>query len=118
MSRFSARLRRADRRIDRAFADEEPALLIINGEQRPVTVIFEAPDASVSLPGGGDVRDTAPAISVYTTDIDGLEKQCEVILRGSSWWVTQIGADEEGRTRVRLSHGKPGRPVPEIERWS
>lgn len=118
MSRFTDRLRRADRRIDRMFGEEVPVNFIIGGEQRPVSAIFENPDASFSLAGGGGIRDASPAVSVYTTDISGLNKRDEVVIRGTSWWVTKIGTDEDGRTRIELAHGKPGRPVSEIDKWS
>lgn len=118
MSRFRQRLQRAEARIDRAFAEECPVLLIIGQEQRPVTAIFENPDALVRVTGGGEIQDTAPAISLHTAAVTGLAKKSQVVINGNSWWVTHIGSDEDGRTRVRLAHGKPGRPAPEIDEWS
>lgn len=40
-----------------------------------VSAIFETPDAPVSVPGGGEIQDHAPAISVMTGDIAGLERK-------------------------------------------
>ncbi|STA77340.1 hypothetical protein [Citrobacter koseri] len=56
MNRFRERLARADARIDRAFAEEVPAIISVGDEQRPVAVIFESPDAPVSVPGAEKSR--------------------------------------------------------------
>jgi hypothetical protein len=118
MSRFRERLQRAEARINRAFASECQAILSIGDEQRPVTVIFESPDAPVSIPGGGEIRDYAPAFSALTVDIAGLEKNHGVVINGTAYRVTHVGTDEEGRTRVSLGFGPPGNPGPEISGWS
>lgn len=118
MSRFSERLKRADQRVDRAFAEDVQAVLVIGAEHRPVTVIFEEPDALVTIPGGGEIDDRSPAISAYTRDILGLKNRCQVLIDSVSYWVTHIGANEEGRTRVRLARGEPGRQQPAIDKWS
>ncbi|MGN7913470.1 head-tail joining protein [Enterobacter sp. 22466] len=118
MNRFRQRLLNADARISRAFAEEVPAVLSIGSELRPVTVIFETPDAPVDVQGGGQIQDRAPAFSVMTADIAGLEKHHEVEINGTAYRVTHVGADEEGRTRVTLAYGAPGKPQPEINKWS
>ncbi|RZA65260.1 head-tail joining protein [Citrobacter koseri] len=118
MNRFRERLARADARIDRAFAEEVPAVISVGDEQRPVTVIFESPDAPVSVPGGGEIQNHVPAFSAMTADIAGLEKHHEVEINGTAYRVTHVGADEEGRTRVTLAYGAPGKPQPEINKWS
>ncbi|EAO4202524.1 hypothetical protein FRH56_24150 [Salmonella enterica] len=112
MNRFRQRLLKADARINRAFAEEVPAILSVGDEQRPVTVIFESPDAPVGVPGGGEIQDHAPAFSAMTPDIVGLSERNRVEINGGAFWVTHIGADEEGRTRVTLAHGEPGRATP------
>ena len=118
MSRFRQRLHKADARINRAFAEEIPALLYIGDERRPVGVIFESPDAPVSVPGGGTLQDHAPAFSAMSREISGLVKECRVDVNGQPYRVTHIGSDEEGRTRVTLAYGEPGRPQPAITHWS
>ena len=118
MNRFRERLARADARIDRAFAEEVPAIISVGDEQRPVTVIFESPDAPVSVPGGGEIQNHVPAFSAMTADIAGLSKHDRVLINNLPWCVTHVGADEEGRTRVTLAYGEPGKPQPEITKWS
>ncbi|MDR9379990.1 head-tail joining protein, partial [Escherichia coli] len=88
MNRFRRLLTNADARVTRAFAEEIPAYLFLRGgEKRPVRVIFESPDATVGIRDGGEIN----------ADI---------------FHVTHIGADEEGRTRVTLARGEPGRSTP------
>lgn len=118
MNRFRTRLNRADARISRAFAEEAPAELQIGEERRPVIVIFESPDTPVSVPGGGEIQDHAPAFSAMTADIAGLSKNDGVVINGINYRVTHVGTDEEGRTRVSLGHGRPGKPQPVINSWS
>ena len=118
MNRFRERLMKADARISRAFAETVPAMLSIGGEQRPVTVIFESPDASVSVPGGGEIQDRSPAFSTMTADITGLSKHDGVVINLVMYRVTHVGTDEEGRTRVTLAYGEPGKPQPAIDKWS
>ena len=118
MSRFRQRLLKADARITRAFAGELPAILVIGTERRPVAVILETPDAPVDVPGGGQIQNHSPAFSVMTADIAGLEKHHGVEINGTPYRVTHVGTDEEGRTRVLLGYGEPGKPQPEISNWS
>lgn len=118
MNRFRERLARADARIDRAFAEEVPAIISVGDKQRPVTVIFESPDAPVSVSGGGEIQNHAPAFSAMTADIAGLEKHHCVEINGTAYRVTHVGADEEGRTRVTLAYGAPGKVQPDINKWS
>ncbi|TNL10060.1 hypothetical protein CYD30_11340 [Kosakonia cowanii] len=118
MNRFRARLARADARISRAFAEELPAVLFIGSEVRSVTVIFETPDAPVDVPSGGQIQNRSPAFSALTADIAGLEKHHGVEINGTAYRVTHVGADEEGRTRVTLAFGEPGKPQPGINHWS
>ena len=118
MSRFTERLRRADQKVDRYFAEASPVKLFIGGVVRPVVAIFESPDAPVSSPGGGEINDTAPALSTYTADISGLSKRDRVVVGDEVYWVTHIGADEAGRTRITLANGEPGEPAPVINGWS
>lgn len=118
MSRFGDRLARAEARVNRAFAEDAPVVFMIGDELRPVIAIFEKPDASVEVHGGGEIRDVAPALSVYTADIRGLAKRHAVIVGADRYWVTHIGADEMGRTRITLAVGDPGKPAAEIKQWS
>lgn len=118
MNRFRARLNRADARITRAFAEDMPALLHIGDVRRAVAVIFETPDAPVSVPGGGELQDRSPAFSAMTADIVGLAKNDGVVINGVSYRVTHVGSDEEGRTRIALVYGEPGKPQPVINHWS
>lgn len=118
MNRFRQRLDNAEARINRAFAEEMPALLQIGTTARPVTIIFEAPDAPVVVTGGGEIQDYAPAFSALTADLVGLDKSSTVQINGEMYRVTHIGTSEEGRTRVSLGYGEGGRPVPEINNWS
>jgi hypothetical protein len=118
MNRFRERLIKADARINRAFAETVPAILSIGNERRPVTVIFESPDAPVSVPGGGEIQDHSPAFSAMTADITGLSKHDGVVINEIAYRVTHVGTDEEGRTRVTLAYGEPGKPQPAIDRWS
>lgn len=118
MNRFRERLMKADARISRAFAEEVPAMLSIGYEQRAVTVIFESPDAPVSVPGGGEIQDHSPAFSAMTADIVGLSKHDSVVMNQVAYRVTHVGTDEEGRTRVTLAYGEPGKPQPAIDKWS
>lgn len=118
MNRFRERLMKADARINRAFAEELPARLLTGNEPRSVCVIFESPDAPVGVPGGGEIQDNAPAFSAMTSDIAGLSKHDGVVINGTTFRVTHVGADEEGRTRVTLAHGGPGNPQPAIDKWS
>lgn len=118
MNRFRARLNRADARISRAFAEEAPAELQIGEERRSVIVIFESPDALVDVPGGGQIQERSPAFSAMTADIAGLEKHHGVEINGTAYRVTHVGAEEEGRTRVTLAYGAPGKPQPDINKWS
>lgn len=118
MNRFRERLIKADARINRAFAETVPAILSIGNERRPVTVIFESPDAPVSVPGGGEIQDHSPAFSAMTADITGLSKHDGVVINQIAYRVTHVGTDEEGRTRVTLAYGEPGKPQPAIDRWS
>lgn len=112
MSRFTERLRRADEKVDRYFAEDLPVRLFIGGALRKVVAIFEAPDAPVSLQGGGEIQDASPAISAYTADIIGLKNKDRVMVGPESYWVTHVGADEAGRTRITLARGAPGDPAP------
>lgn len=118
MNRFRQRLLNADARISRAFAEEVPVVLSVGAELRPVTVIFETPDVPVDVPGGGQIQDRSPAFSAMTADIAGLEKHHGVEINGTTYRVTHIGADEEGRTRVTLAYGAPGKVQPDINKWS
>jgi hypothetical protein len=118
MNRFRERLNRADARINRAFAEAVPAELRIGNVRRAVTVIFESPDTPVSVPGGGEIQDHSPAFSAMTAEIIGLAKNDGVVINGVNYRVTHVGTDEEGRTRVTLGYGEPGKPQPEIKNWS
>jgi len=118
MSRFRERLMRAEARINRAFAEEMPAILFIGDEQRPVIIIFESPDAPVGVPGGGEIQDHAPAFSALTHDLTGLSKHDGVLIDGVSYRVTHVGADADGRKRVTLAYGRPDKPQPAIDSWS
>jgi len=93
-------------------------MLLIGEESRPVMVIFESPDSPVSVPGGGEVQDYSPAFSAMTADIGGLTKGHGVMVNDVNYRVTHVGTDEEGRTRVSLAFGEPGKPQPEINKWS
>lgn len=112
MSRFTERLQRADRRVDHYFAETLPVRIFPHGEGRDITAIFEDPDAPVGIPGGGEIRDAAPAISAHTAEIHELCHRDKVIVRGDSYWVVHIGANEAGRTRITLARGTPGEPAP------
>ncbi|EHM1889200.1 head-tail joining protein [Escherichia coli] len=113
MNRFRRLLTNADARVNRAFAEEIPAYLFLrDGEKRPVSVIFESPDATVGIRDGGEINDHAPAFSAMTADISGLMKRDQVEINADIFHVTHIGADEEGRTRVTLARGEPGRSTP------
>ena len=118
MNHFRSRLARADARINRAFAEEAPATLLIGDEARPVVVIFESPDSPVSVPGGGELQDYSPAFSAMTADIAGLSKGDGAIVNGVNYRVIHVGTDEQGRTRVSLAFGEPGKPQPDINHWS
>lgn len=118
MNRFRQKLDRAEARINRAFAENTPAVLRIGAESRPVTVIFEAPDTPVYVPGGGEIQDHSPAFSAMTADLTGLDKQCSVQINNVMYRVTHVGTDEEGRTRVTLGYGEAGRVAPAIDSWS
>lgn len=118
MSRFTERLQRADKVVDRTFAEELPVVLMVGAERRPITAIFEKPDACAEVHGGGEIRDVAPALSAYTVDIQGLAKRHAVTVGAEHYWVTHIGADEMGRTRITLAAGEPGKPVEDITQWS
>ena len=73
---------------------------------------------SDAIYGGGEIRDVAPALSAYTVDIQGLAKRHAVTVGAEHYWVTHIGADEMGRTRITLAVGEPGKPVEDITQWS
>ncbi|CAH3479124.1 head-tail joining protein [Citrobacter freundii] len=118
MSRFRERLAKADARINRAFAEEVSACLQTGEGPRLVTVIFESPDALSGVPGGGEIQNHSPAFSAMTADISGLEKHDGVVINTIPYRVTHIGADEEGRTRVTLVYGEPGKTQPQIDKWS
>ncbi len=118
MSRFDKRLNRADARINRAFAEELPALIFIGTEIRSVIIILETPDALSTVPRGGEIQNHSPAFSVLTADIAGLEKNHGVQINGLEYRVTHVGSNEAGRTRVALAYGKPGKVQPGIETWS
>lgn len=118
MSRFTERLQRADKVVDRTFAEELPVVLMVGVERRPITAIFENPDACADVHGGGEIRDVAPALSAYTVDIQGLAKRHAVTVGAEHYWVTHIGADEMGRTRITLAVGEPSKPVEDITQWS
>lgn len=118
MNRFRSRLGRADARINRAFAEESPATLLIGDEARPVVVIFESPDSPVSVQGGGELQDHSPAFSAMTADIADLSKGDGAVVNGVNYRVTHVGTDEQGRTRVSLAFGEPGKPEPDINHWS
>lgn len=83
-----------------------------------VTVIFESPDALSGVPGGGEIQNHSPAFSAMTADISGLEKHDGVVINTIPYRVTHIGTDEEGRTRVTLAYGEPGKTQPQIDKWS
>lgn len=115
MSRFRALLERAEVRINRAFAEDAgTVILYIDAEKRPVTAIFEDPDAPAAAPGDGKFQNVAPALSLRSADINGLKEKCRVDARGESWWVKHIGTDEDGRTRVNLARGEPGQQMPAL----
>ncbi|EFL4511227.1 hypothetical protein ABH50_003630 [Escherichia fergusonii] len=118
MGNFHERLMRAEARITRLFAQPYPAVLYIGNECRQVNVIFETPDAPVSVPGGGEINNHAPAFSAMTTDIVGLSRHDEVVVNNIRYRVTHVGANEAGRTRVTLAYGAPGNVQPPIEQWS
>lgn len=111
-------MKRADRIVDRQFAEELPVVLVIGAEHRPIVSIYESPDDPRQIKGGGEINDQAPAISAYTADITGLSYRCQVIINNNDYWVTHIGADEVGRTRVTLARGQPGKSAPAIKKWS
>ncbi|WP_249420352.1 head-tail joining protein [Escherichia fergusonii] len=118
MGNFHERLMRAEARITRLFAQPYPAVLYIGNECRQVNVIFETPDAPVSVPGGGEISNHAPAFSAMTADIVGLSRHDEVLVNNIRYRVTHVGANEVGRTRVTLAYGAPGNVQPPIEQWS
>lgn len=86
MSRFTERLQRADKVVDRTFAEELPVVLMVGAERRPITAIFEKPDASVEVYGGGEIRDVAPALSAYTADIRSVSdgRSCAQLLQADA----------------------------------
>lgn len=114
MRNFRTRLARAEARINRAFAEDVPAYLLIGDERRAITVIFERPDRSVELPAGGEIEQFPPAMSALTADITGLRAHCTVELNNAFYRVTHVGADEEGRTRVLLTEGAAGQAAPAV----
>lgn len=114
MRNFRDRLARAEDRIDRAFAEKKPAVLHIGDERRPVTVILERPDRAIELPSGGEISRFPAAVSARTSDIAGIAQHCTVELDGVYFRITHVGADEEGRTRITLTDGKAGQPVPVV----
>lgn len=104
MSRFTERLQRADKVVDRTFAEELPVVLMVGAERRPITAIFEKPDATVEVYGGGEIRDVAPALSAYTTDIQGLAKRHAVTVGTEHYWVThtqphKAQADQQAKAK-------------------
>ncbi|KFC13129.1 hypothetical protein GTGU_00171 [Trabulsiella guamensis ATCC 49490] len=114
MSRFRDRLMNADARINRAFAEDSPAVLFLESGPRQVTVIYESPDAPVEVPGTGKIVNQTPAFSAMTADLTGLAEGDKVDISGASYRVTHIGSDEYGRTRVTLGRGEPGNNTPEV----
>lgn len=89
MGNFHERLMRAEARITRLFAQPYPAVLYIGNECRQVNVIFETPDAPVSVPGGGEISNHAPAFSAMTADIVGLSRHDEVLVNNIRYRVTK-----------------------------
>ena len=48
----------------------------------------------------------------------GAELRPVTVIFETPYRVTHIGADEEGRTRVTLAYGAPGKVQPDINKWS
>ncbi|MBT0721070.1 hypothetical protein HGT70_07210 [Rosenbergiella collisarenosi] len=118
MSRYAQRLKRVDSIVDRMFAETECVVLMIGGECRTITAILEKPDGLTQLSGGGNIEHLSPALSVHTAEIVGLMKRHAVIIGIDRYWVSHIGADEMGRTRLTLAVGDPNQPVADITQWS
>lgn len=117
-SRFERRLSRADRRVQRVFAEEVPVVIGSGASACEITAIFEDPDNPVDIPGGGNIDDHSPAISVMSSDIAGLKKGDVVLVNNEGYRVTHIGTRELGRTRVTLARGGQQESPPEINQWS
>ena len=118
MSRYEQRLKRADTAVDRVFAETERIVLMIGTERRAITAVLEKPDGESHLSGGGKIEHLSPALSVYTSDITGLLTRHEVLIGSDHYWVSHIGADEMGRTRLTLAVGIPNQSVADITQWS
>ncbi|WP_241609007.1 head-tail joining protein [Rosenbergiella australiborealis] len=118
MSRYAQRLKRVDSTVDRIFAETKCVMLMISGECRTITAILEKPDGLNQISGGGNIEHVSPALSVHTADITGLMKRDAVTIGTDRYWVTHIGADEMGRTRLTLATGAPSQPVADITKWS
>lgn len=98
MGNFHERLMRAEARITRLFAQPYPAVLYIGNECRQVNVIFETPDAPVSVPGGGEISNHAPAFSAMTADIVGLSRHDEVLVNNIRYPVRKGYGREAGES--------------------
>lgn len=118
MNRYGQRLKRADAAVDRVFSETERIVLLVGTERRVITAVLEKPDGESQLNGGGNIKHLSPALSVHTSDITGLLKRHEVLIGSEHYWVSHIGTDEMGRTRLTLATGDPNQPVADITKWS
>ena len=117
-SRFEARLRRADTRVQRTFAEKVPVVIRPGPGERAVSAIVETPDNPVAVPHGGDIVDLSPALSLLSCDVGDLRKGDVLLVNGEGFRVTHIGANELGRTRITLACGGVQPPPPSITAWS
>lgn len=118
MSRFSERLNRADRRVFITFAESVPVSLFVGEERRDFHAIFEEPDNPVVVKGGGEIADMAPAIIADPVNLSGVERCQRVLVNGSDYWISHIGANELGMQRLTLAVGEPGAESPQLPGWS
>ncbi|KAB8307257.1 hypothetical protein EH228_14735 [Erwinia endophytica] len=90
---------------------------VIGGVQRSINVIFDDEDTIQQI-AGGQVVNSQPELFCNADEVAGLKKHDAVYIHGVAFYVTAIGRPDGDSLTVKLAHGKPGRPVNDIDAWS
>lgn len=89
------------------------------GKMMPVTAVFDAPAADVTLPKqSGNVEDVAPTLFVRTALVQLVRKKARVTVNHDDYWVVKVGPDDGGSCVVTLAQGTPGKPAESPSGWS
>ncbi|EAV3606775.1 hypothetical protein NVX60_004667 [Salmonella enterica] len=117
-----------DNLFDAAMSDADSRIIdvmgttvqvVIAGQPRTIRGVFDEPAANAILPSGAaSVDDIAPELFVKSADVDGITRRDSVIIGGINFWVTRAGPVDGDCRVLTLARGVPGKPQPEINKWS